>query len=596
MPARSIAHGRRLSAVGGVLRARRLRPRAMRGAHRGVEGRRRLLRERHQAGHHAAREPEIEVLVVGDWIETAQRQEVEVPALGIERRGVVDELGPRDLVNRAACAIEEVNRARPPCRVEAVGEPAAVGRPGDPGDALVLAALDPARLAAVQVCGPDLLAVIGEGDHGGGGGRRRRNQVEHPAEVAGEGLGPPGAVGTQENERLFTAGVGDRHDPLAVGEEAGEAGAGRRIAVAQRCSLPQPERERGAARHRREARSRGVEIRRLEVLGGLDEAPAQSRARARERDVDPPALPGLDVVPMKVGAGVVHDVTAVARRVARVEVLVIGVTAKVAPGRRARVEVAVPLVIGEEPDAPGDPHRAGDVAGRRGEQDEASVPLAIDPQGAGGTAPIAFPARRIGRVAAEDDAAPAGVERDLVRRPPRESLGRSAGRGHRVQMLVARERTRRVALEQDAVAVARPSHGSRVGAQPGEPPAGAAGGVHHVHLGRPFAGAGVGESRAVGREAREGHHPRAGGQPPRYATAGGNRPQVVLADEDDGVAVDGRVPVVAVGVHVESEIAILVGPLVESVAHPRTGLRVCTWDQRAYGPLYRSDDVLPEMR
>src|SRR6185503_6836933 len=143
--------------------------------------------------------------------------------------------------------------------------------------------------------------------------------------------------------------------------------------------------------------------------------------------------------------------------IAGVEVLVVSVAAKVAPGRRARVEVAVPLVIGEEPDAPRDPHRAGDVSARWCERREAAVTFAIDPQRAGGAAAIALPARRIRRIAAEHDAGTAGLEGDLVRCPPPQAPGGPTRSGHRVQMLIAREGERRVALEQDAGAVAGPA-------------------------------------------------------------------------------------------------------------------------------------------
>src|SRR6185437_6183584 len=83
--------------------------------------------------------------------------------------------------------------------------------------------------------------------------------------------------------------------------------------------------------------------------------------------------PGRGVVDPQRGGALVHDARAVGLRVARVVRIVVGVTPDVAAVGAARIEIADALAVGEVVDALAEPHRAGDVAGQRGEAREATA-------------------------------------------------------------------------------------------------------------------------------------------------------------------------------------------------------------------------------
>jgi hypothetical protein len=70
---------------------------------------------------------------------------------------------------------------------------------------------------------------------------------------------------------------------------------------------------------------------------------------------------------------------------------------------------------------------------------------------------------------------------------------------------------------------------------------------HGVNLGRAFVLAHERDGLAVGRDGGIGLVPGAGRETGGDATGRGNLPQITLADEDDGLAVDGGLAVVALG-------------------------------------------------
>ncbi|MEI2676386.1 MAG: hypothetical protein V9G29_00130 [Burkholderiaceae bacterium] len=80
----------------------------------------------------------------------------------------------------------------------------------------------------------------------------------------------------------------------------------------------------------------------------------------------------------------------------------------------------------------------------------------------------------------------------------------------------------------------------QVAAHPGEAARGPARGRHQPDLGVLLVAPGVGQPFAAGRQAGRARLRQARGQPLRDTTVHAGTPQVVVADEDDGVAMQRR--------------------------------------------------------
>ena len=222
----------------------------------------------------------------------------------------------------------------------------------------------------------------------------------------------------------------------------------------------------------------------------------------------------------------------------RVEVFVLGVALLTRSVGSAGIEVAHAFAVRQEIEALSDPHRARDVAFEFLQTPELARALGIDPQMAGGAAAVAFPARRVGGVAA-DDLRVARPEREVVHLPQRQHLRRAAFGRDRVGAHVAEERLAVRADEQD-LPLRRPAAHQRVGAEPGQPPGRAALGRHHADLGVLLVAADERKPLAVGRQARCGRLGEAGRQPPGDSATCAHVPEVVVADEGNGVGLKGR--------------------------------------------------------
>src|SRR5438046_10702298 len=96
---------------------------------------------------------------------------------------------------------------------------------------------------------------------------------------------------------------------------------------------------------------------------------------------------------------------------ARVEVSVIGMAAPIRAVGQARVKIADALRVGQVVHAPVHPHRARYIAAKLGHSTIGPGAVGVDPEVAGGSAAIALPACRIGRVAAYDTRC-SGTERE----------------------------------------------------------------------------------------------------------------------------------------------------------------------------------------
>src|SRR5581483_6885923 len=126
----------------------------------------------------------------------------------------------------------------------------------------------------------------------------------------------------------------------------------------------------------------------------------------------------------------------------------------------------------------------------------------------------------------------------------RQQLGLPAARVDGVRVELRRERLPGIGHEQDAP-VGKPSPHDRVRTQPREAGGRAATTRHHVHLGVMLLPAHQRQVRSIRREHGPADLTQVGREPLRCAPVEGHGPGVVLRDEHDGVARDGRIAEVA---------------------------------------------------
>ncbi len=117
---------------------------------------------------------------------------------------------------------------------------------------------------------------------------------------------------------------------------------------------------------------------------------------------------------------------------------VVGVPAQSGAVGAAGVEVADALVVGEEGDpvavGGGDRHRAGEVSGEVGED-----PFAVDPEPAGGAAPVALPGGGFVRGGSGEQHGVGGADLGVADRSPGHPAGGAAVGGQGVRPGVVAE-------------------------------------------------------------------------------------------------------------------------------------------------------------
>ena len=316
-------------------------------------------------------------------------------------------------------------------------------------------------------------------------------------------------------------------------------------------AFPQRKAEELAAGPQRHAVAGRVQAHRADVVGGGHELARRLRAVRRRANVDAARQVRGRVEQPQLGAALVDHVLAIGLCVARIEVGVRGVALHVGAVGPAGVEVAHALEVGQEVHARADPHRARDVALQLGHAAELAAARSVDPQVAGGAAPVALPARRVGGVAADDlrlVLAHHGPEGEVVHLPQRQHLRCATFGRNRERAVVAEEGLAMRRDEQD-VAGGRPAAHQRVRAEPGEAARRAALGGHHVDLGVMFIAADESEPAAVGRHAGGGRLGQPGREAARQPAGQAHLPEVVVGDEGEGVPVQGRVAQVGSSLH-----------------------------------------------
>ena len=256
---------------------------------------------------------------------------------------------------------------------------------------------------------------------------------------------------------------------------------------------------------------------------------------------------------------------------ADVEVLVVRVAAQVGAVGQHGIKVPVALVVGEEGDPSVNPHRVGQVAVQLGgEAFELAVSVAVDPELAGGAAPVALPPGGLaGEHAGQDNGpfvADDGSERDGFHRAQRQLGGPAAREGQAVGVGEAAVGLAEGARDQDvAVGGEALDLGGGV-AEVAQLAVAAAVDVRGDNLRcralnhRPHQLFAVrGEAGVAGGQLQRGHAPGA-------APAEGRDPDVVLGHESDQIAVQMRETEVTRRGH--RTIIVKTGPPAREVSRP----------------------------
>ncbi len=197
----------------------------------------------------------------------------------------------------------------------------------------------------------------------------------------------------------------------------------------------------------------GVEVDRLQVPPRSHEATRPLGAGTGSAHIELSAGLLDRVEKPQVGAGVIYDPASVTAGEPGVVVLVAGVPLQPAAGGGHRVEVAGPLVVGQEVDASPDPHRIGQISLQTDQWLEVSVALTVYPQRPRGPAAIPLPASRVAAVATDDHTRTTALERDGPCRAEGEQRRFATVDGNGVDVLVHRERATPIAGNQHPSAV-----------------------------------------------------------------------------------------------------------------------------------------------
>ena len=465
---------------------------------------------------------------------------VGVPSLGHDRLGAVLAMPDPD------------RRGVPVALPVRPGQPAAVGRP-----ARVVHAVHRRRhlghRTIRQVDDTQATALV---DQGHQVIQRRDDQVQRHADldVVEPGHRPVGLVDLQP---LLTVGVGQQHQPLPVGQPVDQPVV-HAVTGAVLHDRPVVERhgERPAPHPHGDVGALGVDGVGLQPARRVDEPTRPLGPGRAQPQVDALGTGiGERIQPPHVPTGGVDDRRAVGVGEAGVEVVVVGVATQVPAVEVARVDVADAVVVGDEPDPITDQHGGGDVARQVGQQPlEGPGPVTVQPQVAGGATAVPLPAPLVGGVPPEQH--PTVVtEGHLVGGAPtqRTGLGRAVAADLH-QLAVAHERQPGVGRQDQPVLAAPGPRHADAGAEVGPAVVRPALQRHPVDLGVALLPRGEGQPGPVRRGQGVACRRAPVGHPMGTTSAEVGDPDVVVGDDQQGVAVNGRVTeVVSGGNHVAGQ-------------------------------------------
>ena len=496
---------------------------------RWLEGRNATGLQGQQVGPSGARKAQLELHAVVDRVKGAQRQEVQVLAAGAEGRAVVAKLGLRGQHALPAGRVHQLDGGMAAAGGQGAGQPLAAGRPGWVFDAAELAVRHALQCATGHIAHPQLVAVVGDGQ------LRALRRGTHGGDAA-QGPGQnPRAASLQDLDLLFTAGVAGQHQGLPVGQPLGQSAARRALTVLVHGAFPQGHAEDLAAGLQHQAVAGGVQGQALQMLGGRHEPARSLGAAAGRLDVELACAVVGRVVQPQLGCTLIDDALAVGGCMPRVVVGVVGVAAQCTSVGCAGVQVGNAFGIAQEVQALAQPHGRAEVALQL-ELAEAAAAAVFHPQLAHAAAAVALPARRVSGVAADGAPATRAIGQ-VVHLAQWQAFGLRAGLRlvQGVAMPVAKERLAMVAAELD-MAVGREAAHCQVTAQPGDASCRAASGGHQPDLGMLLVAPGVGQPLAAGRQAGRARLRQTGREALCHAAMHAGTPQVVVADENHGVA------------------------------------------------------------
>jgi hypothetical protein len=287
-----------------------------------------------------------------DALEIAVGQEIEpFPVAAPGRRiGVDAVVGQRGDV--PGLDVEEHDRREAVVGGLNIGQPAAVGGPGEVAEHAVGGKSDLPQGLLFEVEEPELLVLVAEGQAAAVGGR----QAVIPQDLGSgrQALGRAGPVGRGAVEFPLAALVGQDHQGLAVREESGAADPYALLSRdAHPAAVPGRGREDVASRDEHDPIARGRDAGRCQVIEGLrDPAFPHLVEIGRQNDVDPPVAPGGDVVDMEIRDELIDDPAVLEGRRARVEFLVECQLLEAFSARVHGPQVHDPVAVAHEIDPP----------------------------------------------------------------------------------------------------------------------------------------------------------------------------------------------------------------------------------------------------
>ena len=303
-----------------------------------------------------------------------------------------------------------------------------------------------------------------------------------------------------------------------------------------------------------DGRTQRIERGAVQIAAGVDKFAVALDPGTAIGHFDFAVAPVCGVKDVEVSPGVIDDALTVAGRIAGVVVRVIRVAGQVAAVGSSAVEVADALVIADKVDAPqglavDNPHRGSDIPGHiRQKGLKVAVPVAVQPEMAGRTTPVAFPAGGVASIA---------PQHHPPIRPKVQRAGRAVGqlfhravgrvRSHLINFIFAPVGLAVGGCKEDVAGagIPTPAKYPAIAAQIGQTSGFAPLGRHGVDFRAAFLPPDKGQGCAVGRIERIGDAAQVGGQTSGHTATDRDLPEVVLGDKGDAVFVNSWKTIIA---------------------------------------------------
>src|SRR6266487_154800 len=376
---------------------------ALRRLRHGDKGGELVALQQNHVGLHSAWKAEVEVNTVIDRIEHPRPQEVEELASGVERGRNIVQNRLRYLVRLAALHMAQLDGGLLLRKRKAIRQPASIRRPRDTVDTARRTAIKHACGLGLQINHDQFIAMIGDRNHIIG--RRHAYGDGAPKLDLAQQFRLTGILGIEDHQRLSARCIVDRHHTQAVVEPLQETIAHPvHFAVLQDRTLPVAHRERLPPRRQRNGVAVGMERVGIKIAASVDKLAIALRAQTGQRYLKVTHVGTRRIKQVEIGASMIDQPFSITRKMARVEILMIGMLAHVLAGGSARIEIANPIVIREKVDTLTNPARTRDIPIQPQKAFKRPAPAGITPEMPGSAPTIALPARKLVGVATNDNA------------------------------------------------------------------------------------------------------------------------------------------------------------------------------------------------